>query len=418
MDIERPTSARNRRRRRKYLYAAGGLIILVGITVGLSRLDPAPPSIDRATVWIDTVKRGQMLRSVRGPGTLVPREVRWIPAVTQGRVERILVLPGTRVDDSTVLIELSNPELEQTARDAEWQWKAASADYRNLEVQLDSQLFNQQAAVAQAEAEFKEASLRYEKNEILAREGLVSELDLKLSEARAESTDTRFKMEKKRLEIAAQAVVPQLEAQRARMEQLRELHELRRNQVEALRVRPGNSGVLQRVPVEVGQQVSPGANLAQVAEPRRLKAELRISATQARDIQLGQAAEIDTRNGIIPGRVTRIDPAVQEGTVTVDVALEGELPKGARPDLAVDGTIEIERLEDVLFVGRPAYGREESRVGLFRLAAGGRMATRIQVQLGRSSVSIIEIREGLKEGDQVILSDMSTWDSHDRIRLH
>lgn len=417
MDIARPSNARARRIRR-VTYVGIGLAAIALITVGLSRLEPAAPSVDRSTVWVDTVKRGSMLRQVRGAGTLVPIDIRWIPALTQGRVERRVVLPGTEVGPNTVMVELSNPELEQTALDAEWQVKAAEADYENLRVQLESQLFNQRAATASAESDHKEAQLQLERNVELAKAGLAPDLDVKLSQARAESAATRFEMEKERLDIAAQATKAQLAAQQARIEQLRALYQLRRSQVEALKVRPGMAGVLQRLPLEVGQQVTPGTNLAQVADPTRLKAELRIPATQARDIQLGQKAEVDTRNGVIPGHVIRIDPAVQDGTVTVDVALDGPLPKGARPDLNVDGTVELEHLQDVLYVGRPAFGQENSLVGLFKLTEGGSGAVRAQVELGRSSVSLIEVVKGLEEGDQVILSDMSTWDAYDRVRLN
>lgn len=417
MDILRPSMARQRRIRR-LVYALGAAGAIVLITVVVSRLEPAAPTVERSSAWVDTVKRGAMLRQVRGAGTLVPEQVRWIPAATEARVERIAVLPGTTVEAGTVILELSNPELDQAALDAEWQLKAAEADYENLRVQLDSQLFNQRAAVATVEAEYKETKLQAERNLELAKAGLAPDLDVKLSQARAESAATRFEMEKKRLAIASQAFEAQRAAQQVRVEQFRALYELRRSQIRALKVRPGIAGVLQRVPVEIGQRVTPGTNLAQVADPSRLKAELRIPATQARDLLLGQKAAVDTRNGIIPGHVIRIDPAVQEGTVTVDVALDGALPRGARPDLNVHGTIEIERLKDVLYVGRPAFGQEDSRVGLFKLTEDGSSAVRVQVKLGRSSVNLVEIEDGLQEGEQVILSDMSAWDAYDRVRLN
>lgn len=417
MDIARPDQARKRRTRRiLYGVAAGAAVVL--ITLGVSRLQPAAPTVERSSVWVDTVKRGSMLRQVRGNGTLVPVVIRWIPATTEARVERIVVLPGTPVKPDTVILELANPELEQSALDAEWQLKAAEADYENLRVQLQSDLFNQRTATAAAEAEDKEAKLQADRNHELAKLGLAPDVDVKLSEARAEAAATHYQMEQKRLEIASQAMQAQLAAQRAHVEQRRALYELRRHQVDALRVRPGMSGMLQRVPVEVGQQVAPGTNLAQVADPTDLKAELRIPATQARDILLGQKVDVDTHNGIIPGHVIRIDPAVQDGTVTVDAGLDAPLPKGARPDLNVDGTVQLERLDNVLYVGRPAFGQENSTVGLFKLVDGGKAAVRTQVQLGRSSVNLVEIKGGLQEGDQVILSDMSNWDAYDRVRLN
>lgn len=415
MDIPRKTSYG---RLRRALYALIGAGVIALITVGVSRLKPAAPSVDRATVWVDTVKRGPMLRQVRGLGTLVPEEIRWIPAITEGRVERRLVQPGAAVKADTVLLELSNPELEQAALEAEMQLKAAEAEYTNLRVQLESQLLTQRAQAATVQADYHQAKLQAETNEELAKNHLISDLTLKLSKVRAEELATRHEIEQKRLAISSESVKAQLAVQQARVEQLRALFQLRRSQVEALRVRAGVAGVLQQVLVEVGQQVTPGTNLARVADPTRLKAEIRIAETQAKDIQIGQKASIDTRNGVVPGHVIRIDPAVQNGTVTVDVALDGPLPKGARPDLSVDGTIEIERLDDVIYVGRPAFGQERSTVGLFKLINGGKEAVRVQVKLGRSSVNTIEILEGLQPGDQVILSDMSAWDAFDRIRLN
>ncbi|MGH2668047.1 MAG: efflux RND transporter periplasmic adaptor subunit, partial [bacterium] len=326
--------------------------------------------------------------------------------------------PGTTVTPDTVILELSNPELQQTALAAQMDLRRAQAQYANLRIQLESALMTQRSAAAQVETDYLEAKLRAERDDELVKLGLVSDLDHRISRARAESLATRHRLEQERLGVANKAIDAQMEAQQAEVEQRQALYELRRNQVEALRVRPGMSGVLQRVPVEVGQQVAVGTNLAQVADPARLKAQLRIPATQARDILLGQKAEVDTRNGVIPGHVIRIDPAVQDGTVTVDVALDAALPRGARPDLNVDGTVELERLENILYVGRPAFGQESTRVGLFKLIDGGRTAVRVQVELGRSSVNLIEIREGLQEGEQVILSDMSAWDAHDRVRLN
>ena len=415
MDIQRPELARRKRIKR----LASLLVVLAaiaGVTLALARLEPAAPRVDSATVYADTVKRGEMVRQVRGLGRLVPEEIRWIPAPTDGLVERILVQPGVEVTPDTVLVELSNPELEQTAFDTELEIRAAEAETANLEVQLESDLLNQRAAAAAIEAEYQRAELQYQANIELGTQGLISDLDLNLSRVQAEQGLRRFELEQQRLQIASRANDAQLLVQRTRVDQLRALYDLRKDQLERLRVRAGIQGVLQQVPVEVGQRLSPGTNIARVAEPERLKAELEIAETQAKDILLGQAVAIDTRNGVIPGAVSRIDPAVQNGTVLVDVRLLGDLPLGARPDLSVDGIIEIERLEDVLYVARPAYGQADSLVGMFRLTEDGH-AVRTQVRLGRTSVSTIEVRDGLREGDQVILSDMSTWDEFDRVRL-
>ena len=405
-----------RRRLRRVLVGVVVAVAVLLITAALRRLEPAPPSVERATVWVDVVKRGAMLRQVRGSGTLVPEAIRWIPATTEGRVERILALPGTIVKSDTVILELSNPELELSMRDAESELKAAEAETTNLRIQLESQFLTQKATAASVRAEYQQAKLQAEADAELNRSGLVADLTLKLSTSRAEELASRSEIEGKRLEIGSEAVKAQMAAQEARVDRFRALNRLRRNQVDSLRVRAGNAGVLQIVPVEVGQRVTPGTNLARVAEPGRLKAEIRIAETQARDIQIGQEASIDTRNGIAAGRVSRIDPSVQNGTVTVDIALQGDLPKGARPDLSVDGTIELERLGDVLYVGRPAFGQEQGTVGLFRLRDEGKSAVRVQVKLGRSSVNTV--LEGLEEGDQVILSDMSSWDAFDRVRLN
>ena len=409
--------AANKRKRRIWI-GAGAVVLVALVTFGLSRLEPAAPSIEKGTVWMDTVKRGPMLRQVRGSGTLVPEEIRWIPAMTEGRVERRVVLPGTAVKPDTVLLELSNPELEVAAADAASELKAAEAEQTNLKVQLESALLTQRAAAAGVQSDYRQASMQADADDELAKNGLVADITQKLSRMRAEELKGRSEIEESRLEMSARAAEAQLSVQQARVDRFRAAYRLRQDQLNALKVRAGVEGVLQLIPVEVGQRVSPGANLARVAEPGRLKAEVRIAETQARDIQIGQVASIDTRNGIIPGKVSRIDPSVQNGTVTVDVALEGALPRGARPDLTVDGTIELERLTDVLFVGRPAFGGEQSTVGLFRLEAGGSAATRVQVKMGRSSVNSVEILEGLKEGDQVILSDMSAWDAFDRVRLN
>lgn len=417
MDIPRPELARSKRIRR-IVYGVGTVIVIALVTVGLSRLKPAAPEVDAGTVWRDTVKRGPMLIQVRGLGTLVPEEILWVPAVTDGRVVRRLVLPGsTPIKADTVLMILNNPQLEQSALDAEWQLKAAEAQYNSLKAQLDSQLLDQKASAATVKSDYRQAELNAEKDAQLAKLGLGAELNLKLSQAKAEELATRNKIENERVDVLANSIVAQLAAQQARVEQQRALYNLKRSQLDSLRVRAGADGVLQELPVEVGQQVAAGTILAKVAQPTHLKAQLKIAETQAKDVVIGQKASIDTHNGVIPGRVTRIDPAVQNGTVTVDVALEGELPKGARPDLSVDGTIEIENLSDVLYVGRPAFGQPNSTVSLFKVVDGGKGAVRVQVKLGRSSVNTIELLGGLNIGDEVILSDMSRWDGFDRVRL-
>jgi HlyD family secretion protein len=418
MDIQRPASVARQKKMRRIMLAVVGVLVIGVVSVVLARLKPAAPTVEQATVWVDTVKRGDMNRNVRGLGTLVPVDEarRLIPAVTQGRVERILIRPGVDVTPDTVILELSEPTVQQALSDAEQQLLGAEADYTSLEARLESDRLNQRSAAAAIEADFRAAQLQKEVDENLAKDGLVSALQLKTSTVRAESLATRNKIALENIKVAENNVRAQLMAQQARVDQLRSQVALRRQQVEQLRVRAGMAGVLEQVAVNVGQQVSPGTNLARVADPTRLKAELRIAETQARDLAIGQKAEVDTRNGIIQGRVIRIDPAAQQGTVTVDVELMGELPRGARPDLSVDGTIELERLTNVLYVGRPAFGQEQSSVGLFRVDATGE-AERTTVQLGRSAVNTIEVVSGLSEGDRVVLSDMSAWDQFDRIRL-
>lgn len=416
MDIPRPSAARSKRIRR-IIYALVGLAVVASVTVGLSRLKPAAPEVDRATVWVDAVKRGPLLIQVRGLGTLVPEEILWIPAVTDGRVERRLILPGRAVKANTELMVLTNPQLEQSALDAEWQLKEADAQYNSLKAQLDSQLLDQKAAAATVKSDYRQAELTADKDEQLAQLGLGAELNLKLSQAKAEELATRNKIEDERVAVLSNSIAAQLAAQQAKVEQLRALYDLKRSQLDSLHVRAGADGVLEELPVEVGQQVTAGTILAKVAQPTKLKAQLKIAETQAKDVQIGQKASIDTHNGIISGQVTRIDPAVVNGTVTVDVALEGDLPQGARPDLSVDGTIEIENLSDVTYVGRPAFGQPQSTVSLFKLVDGGKEAVRVQVKLGKSSVNTIEVLGGLNIGDEVILSDMSRWDGFDRVRL-
>jgi HlyD family secretion protein len=416
MDIPRESFAR-RRRIRRIIYLVVGLLAVVSVTLGLSRLKPAAPSVDKATVWIDTVKRGPMLLEVRGLGSLVPEEILWLPATTDARVVRRLVLPGSVLKADTVIFDLSNPELEQSTLDAEWQLKGAEAQYNSLKAQLESQLMDQKGTAASVQSDYVQAKLTAEKDEELARLGLGAELNVKVSKAKAEALTTRNEIEGQRLSVSAASVKAQLDAQQAKVEQFRALYELKKSQVNALRVRAGVEGVLQELSVEVGQKVASGTVLAKVVQPTKLKAQLKIPETQAKDVQIGQAASIDTRNGLIPGQVMRVDPAVQNGTVTVDVKLEGALPKGARPDLSVEGTIEIENLRDVVYVGRPAFGQPNSTVGIFKLDEDGKGAARVQVKLGRSSVNTVEIQEGLKPEDKVILSDMSAWDAFNRIRL-
>ena len=416
MDVARPDLAR-KKKLRQTAYAVAAATVIVLVTVGVSRLEPAAPRVDRDTVYLDTVQRGPMVRQVRGTGTLVPERIRWIPAATDGAVERIVIRPGARVTPETVIVELSNPELEQTALEARLNLEAAEARFENRRVEVERDILNQRATLATIEAQLKTARLQADADEQLFAQGLVSSLELQQSQAAVEEYDTRFRIEQERLRMATDTVEAQLAVERSEVDRLRTLHELRRRQVEDLRVRAGMPGVLQQVPLEEGQRVTTGTNLARVGDPTVLKAELRIAETQAKDVQIGQTAEVDTRNGVIAGRVTRIDPAVENGTVTVDVALAGALPRGARPDLTVDGTIELERMEDVLFVGRPVFGQEESVVSLFRLEADGSHAGRTRVGLGRASVNTIEVLEGLRPGDRVVLSDMSAWDQFDRVRI-
>src|SRR5258706_1499683 len=421
MDIARPDQSRKRRRRR-VLLGALAVAVLASITLGLSRLQPAAPTVEKSSIYMDTVKRGQMLRQVRGNGTLVPEQIQFVQSDTDGRVERILVLPGAEVKAETILLELSNPELKQATFDAEWQLRAAEAQLTKLKVQLHSDRLTQKAAIATLKSDYEQSKLEAEADETLSKGGLVATLTAKRSKAKAEDLCARLEIEKERLRISEDSITAQLGAQRGEVEKARALLALKRRQVEGLQVRAGINGVLQQigdvVTLQVGQRVTPSATLAKIVQPTRLKAEIKIAETQAKDILIGQVASIDTRNGIIPGHVIRVDPAVQNGTVTVDVKLEGALPKGARPDLSVDGTVQLERLYDVLNVGRPVQGQADSTVGVFKVVEGGRGAVRTTVKLGRTSVSTIEILQGLQVGDQVILSDMSAWDSHERVRLN
>jgi HlyD family secretion protein len=419
MDIQRPASVAQQKKVRRIAFGVVAILAIAVVSFALSRLKPAAPTVERATVWVDTVKRGSMLRQVRGLGTLVPVDEarRWVPASTQGRVERIVLRPGVQVTPDTIVLELSDPQVQQALNDAEQQLRASEADYNSLKARLDADTLNQRAQAAIVSADHQNAQTEREMNEGLAKDGLVSNLVLKQSVVRAESLKTRNSIENERLKVAEASAQAQLQSAQALIDQRRSNYNLRKSQVELLHVRAGMTGVLEQVPVDVGQQVAPGTNLVRVADPTRLKAELRIAETQAKDLAIGQITSVDTRSGFIPGKVIRIDPSAQNGTVTVDVSLEGPLPKGARPDLSVDGTIELERLDNVLSVGRPAFGQEQSTVGLFKLDPVTGEASRAQVQLGKSSVNTIEILGGLKEGDQVVLSDMSAWDQFDRIRL-
>jgi len=417
MDIPRPDVAAKKRKRRIITISAVALGVILA-TIGLSRLKPAVPSIDRSTVWIDTVKRGPMVRQERGLGTLVPEDIRWIPANTEGRVEKIIVWPGTHVESDAIILELTSPELEQAAHDAELQATAAEAELTTLRATLQRGLLDQEATTAKAKSDYEQAKMERETNDQLAKNGLIAELQYKTSKVKEAELANRNEIEQKRLSFAHDSIDPQLASKQAAVDQAKQLAKLKADQVEALHVRAGMSGVLQQLPVQIGQRVKVGDNLARVADPTKLKAQVKIAETQAKDIQIGQKAVIDTRNGVVDGHVIRVDPAVEQGTVTVDVAIDGELPKGARPDLSVDGTIELERLNDVIYVGRPAFGQENNTVGIFKLVVGRNEAVRTPVKLGKSSVNTIEIVNGLQPGDQVILSDTSAWDSHERIRLN
>ena len=417
MDIKRPGKSKLKKRIRTAILVVIGLGAVGGITFVLAKLKPAAPTLDRSTAVIETVKRGQMLREVRGNGTLVPQVTRWVPAPADGRVEKILVQAGVEVGASTVIVELSNPQMEQQAVDADFQVKAAQADQESLRVRLESENMTQQSAIATINAEYSQAKIQLDTDEVLAKQGLVAELLLKISRVKVQDLANRLKVEQQRLAISGRATKAQINAQEARIQQLRALAKLKKDQVDALKVRSGTNGVLQVVAVQEGQQVAPGVNIARVADPASLKAELKIAETQIKDVRVGQPVAVDTRNGIIQGRVSRIDPAAREGTFVVDAELIGPLPGSARPDLSVDGTIELERLNNVLYVGRPAFGQGQQTVGMFRLTPDGQEAVRTQVALGRSSVSTIEILGGLKEGDQVILSDTTTVDGYQRIRI-
>ncbi len=418
MDIARP-ELKLRRRRRNAILLIAGVLLIAAVSFGVSRLKPAAPEVERGTVWTDAVRRGPLLRQVRGLGSLVPSQefTRQIPAETEATVLRIRVLPGSPVKADTILLEMNNPQVEQEALDAQLQVKAAEAQAQSLRVRLDSEFMSQKAAAATVTADYRQAKLQAETDKALYDLGVISGLAYNASKGKSDELGTRHDLENQRLTINQKAIASQLAEQQARVAQLRALAELKRRQLDALRVRAGIDGVLVELPLQVGQRVAPGAMLAKVVQPNHLIAELKIAETQARDVQIGEAAAVDTHNGIVAGTVMRVDPAVLNGTVTVDISLTGELPKGARPDLSVEGTIDLERMENVLYVGRPAFGQENSTISMFRVDAAGQYAVRVPVKVGRASVNAIQVIEGLREGDTVVLSDMSRWDSFDRIRL-
>jgi HlyD family secretion protein len=416
-DIARDPAILKRKRLRQAGYAAVGVIVVIAVSIALARMEPAAPNVERATVLVDVVKRGSIIRQVRGLGTLVPEDTRWLPSTTDGRVERILLRPGAHVGPNSVILELSNPQVEQEAINARLALQSAEAALENLRVQLQNEFLTQQSQVAALDADYQQARMQAQADEELAKDKLVSEITRKQSGLKAETLKKRLALDQERLSTARQSIDARIRVQEAAVSQARAVSDLQASRMAALKVTPGFTGVLQQVPVEVGQRVGPGANLARVADPGRLKAELKIAETQAKDIEVGQSAEIDTRNGVIAGIVSRKDPAAANGTVTVDVSLTGELPRGAVPDLSVDGTIQLERLENILYVGRPSLGQEQSTVGLFKIVNSDGNATRVQVSLGKSSVNAIEVKSGLDAGDQVVLSDMSAYDAFERVRL-
>jgi len=417
MDIPRKSQARKRRILRT-LYVILFLGLAAGITLALRNLKPAPPSVERATVWVEMVKRGNIKREVRGPGTLVPEVIHWVAAQASGRVERRLVQPGVFVKPDTILMELSNPQLEQEVLTAQSDWKSSESNFADFKVQLEVDALNREANLAKTQSDYDTAKLKAEAQDNLAKYGLTTDLDVRQAKVTANNLADQIELQKTLREKNKESIAAQLAIKQREIDKLRAVYELKRSELDQLKVRAGFAGVLQEVKIEEGKQVSVGLELARVANPAKLKAELKIMETQAKDVQIGQVASIDTRNGLIAGHVIRKDPTVLTGTVTVDVALEGELPKGAIPDLSVDGTIELERLNNVVYVERPTQGQEGSTIGLFKLTPDGKEANRVQVKIGRVSVSTVEILGGLNPGDQVILSDMSTYDAFDRIRLN
>jgi multidrug resistance efflux pump len=417
--MDRPRATRGPRRRSLRIVTAVvlGVVALVAITLGLRRLRVAAPAVERAAVWIEPVRRGPMLREVKGQGTLVPEDIRWITAVAAARVERILLRPGATVQADSVLVELVNPDLELRALEAARQLGAAEAELVNLMASLETQRLSQKSAVASLQSQLGDAQRRATADQDLSRRGFLSSLEMAQSRDRASELGGRLTFEKKRLGVQSRGIRAQIAAQRAQLERLRSIAAFRRGEVERLKVRAGIDGVLQELPLMPGQAVAAGTLLAKVARPERLKANIRVPETLAKDVLKGQRASLDTHNGLIAAVVTRVEPAVQDGTVLVELALEGPLVAGARPDLSVEGVIEIERLADALYVSRPAFGQPGTTVSLFRLDADGETAQRVAVKLGRSSVRTVEVTSGLREGDQVVLSDMSQWDAVDRVAL-
>ncbi|GHG78536.1 HlyD family efflux transporter periplasmic adaptor subunit [Comamonas sp. JC664] len=404
-------------RRKPWILAIGGVCALLAVTVGLSRLRPAAPSVERASVWLDTVKRGPMVRQVKGAGTLVPEYIRWLTADTAGRVERIHVRPGAAVTADTLLLELTNPDVQLQALEAERQLASVEADLIQVRMELETQRLAQEATVATLVNESAEAGRRAEANEDLFGKALIGDLEVRQTREKAAELRRRLALEEKKLVVVASSMKEQLAAQQGQVDRLKAVARFRRAQVESMKVVAGEDGVLQELPLELGQWVTPGVLLAKVVKPERLKAELRIAETQARDIQPGLKALVDTRNGVVEGEVARVAPAASQGTVRVEVSLPAELPRGARPDLTVEGTVELERLGDVLSVGRPAGAQPNATMALFRLMPGSDEAVRVPVQLGRGSVNAVEVLQGLQEGDQVVLSDMAAWDAVERVRL-
>lgn len=421
MDIVRDESVKKKRRRKQVLMSALVVLGIVAATIAVTKLKPAPPTVESGTVWPGTVQRGSMLRQTHGIGTLVPipEDIRLIPAETDVRVERILVLPGTPVKADTIIMELSNPQVEQLAMDADLQVKSALADYQNTKVKVNSDLQTLKAGAATVEADYENAKRDAQNNRELLKIGVISDAVLQTSLAKEREMATRYQIEQDRIKQNSDAITTQLAVAQAVIEQKQALAKLTHKNLDDLKVRAGINGVLQSsgTDVQVGQRVPQGTILAKVVDPQHLKAELKIPETTAKDVAIGQLAEVDTHNGIIKGSVWRRDPSVINGTVTVDIKLEGQLPQGAVPDLSVDGTITMERLDNVLFVGRPAFGQEKSTVSMFKMEPDGKTAVKVPVELGRSSVSTMEVIRGLKEGDTVILSDMTRYDNVDRIRL-
>lgn len=415
VDIARPSQAKKKRIRR-ILYISAAVVVVAGISLGVSRLKPAAPSVDRAVVWIDTVKRGDFTRQVRGSGVLTPEDIRWIPAQTKGRVQDIVLRPGAAVKPDTVILLLDDPDVKQAVRDAELAYQAAKAAYDNKKADLQSALLAQEAATATIASQSKQADLDLEANESLFKDNLVPELTVKQKRSIADDLKNRLAAEQNRLKITQQGMTSQLAPQEADVNQKKAAWDLRRQELENLKVKAGMTGTLTVIAVERGAQVAPGTNLARVADPTKLKAELRIAETQTKDIHIGQYAEVDTRNGVVKGHVIRMDPSSTGGTVGVDVGMDGELPPGSRPDLSVDGTIQLEKLVNVVYVGRPAFGQENSTVTIFKVGANGE-AHATKVKLGVASVSTIQVLDGLQPGDQVILSDMSQYDAFDRVQL-